>query len=139
MKREIEALGLALVLLAGLAAAFPQESPAPKPDTNKILGTWFLEINTGEMMINLILVLEEAEGKLSGKISEPTGMFTDSPLGNIVYEGETLTYDISVSTPPDGAVRTWKTRLKIGADAAEGEISSADLGMALALTGKRSK
>jgi hypothetical protein len=139
MKRTIMTLGLALILLAGVASAFPQENPASKPDRSRILGTWLLEGYAGEMVISMTLVLEEAEGKLAGKISEATGMFIDSHLGNIAYEGETLTYDINVSTPPDGAVRTWKTRLKIGADAAEGEIYNADLGMSLAISARRAK
>ncbi len=137
MKRTIVTLGLALAVLAGLGLALSQQTPAPKPDRAKILGTWTLEINAGEMTITLTLVLQEAEGKLAGKISEPNGMFTDAPLSNIEFDGESLAYDINVPSPPDGGVKVWRTQLKIGADTAEGDIANADLGMTALITGKR--
>jgi len=136
MKRTIITLSLALALLGGAISAFPQQNPAPKPDRGKILGTWLVEVYA-DAAINLTLVLEEAEGKLVGKISEPSGMFTDSPLSNIEYDGENLAYEISVASPPEGAVKTWKTQLKIGADVAEGVIANADLGISAQLSGKR--
>jgi len=137
MKRTIVTLGLALSLAAGLSLALPRQTPAPKPDRAKVLGTWALDIDAGQMIITLTLVLQEAEGKLAGKISEPNGMFTDSPLSNIEFDGENLAYDISVPSPPDGLVKVWKTELKIGADTAEGAIANADLGMTATVTGKR--
>jgi hypothetical protein len=137
MKRTIVTLGLALAFAAGLGLALSQQPPSPKPDKVKVLGTWTLDIDAGEMTITLTLVLGEAEGKLGGKISEPSGMFTDSPLSNIEFDGENLAYDISVPSPPDGVVKVWKTQLKIGADTAEGAIANADLGMTATVTGKR--
>ncbi|MGD1009290.1 MAG: hypothetical protein ABR951_03965 [Candidatus Aminicenantales bacterium] len=137
MMRTIVTLGLALAVLAGLGLALSQQIPAPKPDRAKILGTWTLDIDAGETTITLTLVLQEAEGKLVGKISEPNGMFTDSPLSNIEFDGENLAYDINVPSPPDGSVKVWKTQLKIGADTAEGAIANADLAMTATVTGKR--
>ncbi len=137
MKRTILALGLALALAVALGWSLPQQQAAPKPDLTKILGTWSLDIGTDQGGITLTLVLEAPEGKLSGKISEPNGMFTDAPLSNIEYDGENLAYDISVASPPDGAVKTWKTQLKVGADAADGVIANADTGMSASITGKR--
>jgi hypothetical protein len=137
MKRMIATLGLALAVLAGLGLALSQQSPAPKPDRAKVLGTWTLDIDAGEMTITLTLVLQEADGKLAGKISEANGMFTDSPLSNIEFDGENLAYDINVPSPPDGVVKVWKTELKIGADTAEGAIANADSGMTATVTGKR--
>ncbi|HYA48677.1 MAG TPA: hypothetical protein VEG35_03170, partial [Burkholderiales bacterium] len=110
---------------------------AAKPDLTKILGTWSLDIDAGGEVITLNLVLEAPQGKLAGKISEPNGMFTDSPLANIEYDGENLAYDIAVASPPDGAVKTWKTQLKVGADVAEGVIANADTGMSANVAGKR--
>ena len=137
MKRTILSLGLTLTLMAALGWAMPPQQAAPKPDLTKILGTWSLDIETGGAVITLTLVLEAPEGKLSGKISEPNGMFTDAPLSNIVYDGENLAYDISVSSPPDGAVKTWRTQLKVGADAVEGVIANEDTGMSANVAGKR--
>lgn len=138
MKRTIITLSLALALLAGAISAFPQQNPAAKPDRGKILGTWHMEVYA-DAVIDLTLVLEEAEGKLVGKISEPNGMFTDSPLSNIEYDGEALAFEITVASPPDGGVKTWKIQLTIGADVAEGVIANADLGLSAQLSGKRSK
>jgi hypothetical protein len=139
MKRTIVAMGLALALGCGLAVALPQQTGAAKADRTKILGTWNLDIDAGGTLITLSLILEEAEGKLGGKISEPNGMFTDVPLSNIEYDGETLAYDISVPSPPDGGVKVWRTQLKVGADVVEGGIANADTGMSALVTGKRVK
>lgn len=139
MKRTIVTVGLALALLAGLGLALPQQKPAPKPDRGKILGTWSLDIYAGGMTVTLTLVLEEAEGKLAGKISEANGMFTDAPLNNIEYDGESLAYDISIPSPPDGAVRTWRTELKVGEEVVEGGIANNEAGMSATINGKRVK
>ncbi len=143
MKRTIPTLVLAVALAAGLAMALPQQSPAPKPapkpDNGKVLGDWSLDIFAGGMTVTLNLTLAEAEGKLAGKISEPNGMFTDVALSGIQYDGETLTYDISVPSPPDGSAKIWRTELKVGQDAAEGNISNAEAGMSATITGKRVK
>ncbi|HVP91853.1 MAG TPA: hypothetical protein VMS75_11625 [Terriglobales bacterium] len=137
MKRTIVSLGLTLALLAAFGLALTPQQAAPKPDLAKVLGTWSLDIDTGGMVITLTLVLEAPEGKLAGKISEPNGMFTDSPLANIEFDGDNLAYDISVASPPDGAVKTWKTQLKVAADTAEGAIANADTGMTANVSGKR--
>lgn len=141
MKKTIVALSLTLALLAGTAAAFSQEKPAakPKPDMSKVLGTWLLEVNGGDGVISLVLALEAAGDKLAGKISEPNGMFTDAPLSAIEYDGETLVFEITVASPPDGAVKTWRTELKVGADAVEGVIANADQGLSAAVSGRREK
>ena len=139
MRRTIFTLSLALALLAGLGLALPQQKAAPKPDLGKILGTWSLDIDAGGSTITLTLVLEATDGKLTGKISEPNGMFTDSPVTNIEYDGESLAYVISVPSPPDGAVKDWKTQLKVGADVADGDIANADSGMSATISGKRVK
>lgn len=137
MKRTIVSLGLALSLLAAFGLARTAQQAAPKPDLAKVLGTWSLDIDAGGMVITLSLVLEAPEGKLAGKISETNGMFTDSPLANIEFDGENLAYDINVPSPPDGAVKTWKTQLKVAADVADGAIANADTGMSATVSGKR--
>jgi hypothetical protein len=139
MKRTIPTLILSVALAAGPALALPQQSPAPKPDNAKVVGDWSLDIIAGGTAITLNLTMAEAEGKLTGKISEPNGMFTDAPLTGIQYDGETLSYDISVASPPDGAVKIWRTELRLGEDAVEGNISNAEAGMSATVTGKRVK
>ena len=141
MRRTILTAALTIIVAAGLSLALPQQSPAPKPaskpDNAKVAGDWALDIFAGGATITLNLTIEVAEGKLAGKISEPNGMFTDVALTGIEYDGETLTYDISVPSPHDGAVKTWRTELKVGEDTVEGGISNAEAGMSAAITGKR--
>jgi hypothetical protein len=139
MKKMIGTLSLSLILLCAGSPALPQQNPGAKPDRAKILGTWTLEINANTMYIYLTLALEETSGQLSGKISEQNGMFADAPLSNIEYDGETLSYDISVPSPPDGLVKVWKTQLKVGDDTAEGAIANLELGMSAPIEAKRVK
>jgi hypothetical protein len=137
MKRTIMILGLALALLASRGLAQTGQPAPATPDLKKVVGTWSLDIDAGGMVITLNLVLEAPDGKLAGKISEASGMFTNAPLANIEYDGENLAYDITVASPPDGAVKTWKTELKVGADVADGVIANADTGTSAAIAGKR--
>jgi hypothetical protein len=133
------AAALSLVLICGRSPAWPAPQGARQPDPAKILGTWSLQIDTNGLITSLTLVLEESGGQLAGKISEDNGMFTDSPLSNIEYDGDNLAYDITVPSPPDSLIKTWKTQLKVGDDAAEGDIANADLGISVPITGKRVK
>ncbi len=139
MKKTILAAGLVMAFLAGPGLALSQVKPAPGPDKAKVLGSWSLDVFAGGMTITLSLLLEEAEGKLAGKISEANGMFSDAPLTNIEYDGERLAYDISIPSPPDGAVRAWRTELKVGEDVVEGNIANTEAGMSATISGKRVK
>jgi hypothetical protein len=139
MKKMIGTLGLTFILLCAWSPSFPQQESGSKPDRAKILGTWSLEINANSTFIYLTLALEESAGRLAGKISEQNGMFADTPLSNIEYDGENLAYDISVPSPPDGLVKVWKTQLKVGDDTAEGAIANLELGMSAPIEAKRVK
>jgi hypothetical protein len=139
MRRMISLVGVSMILFCSWSMALPRQKAAPKPDPAKVLGTWNLEIDANGMTITLTLVLNESGGLLAGKISEDNGMFTDAPLSDIEYDGDNLAYDISVPSPPDGLVKTWRTQLKVGDDVADGDITNADLGISIALTGKRVK
>ena len=141
-KRMIVAvLSLAVFALGSLALAqqAPQAPAKPKPDAGKILGTWNLEVSAEGSYFYLTMVLEQTEGKLTGKVSEQNGMFTDAALGNIEYTGAELSADVSVPSPPDGTIRTWALKFKVGEETLEGTISNADMGMTAAITGKRVK
>lgn len=139
MKKATVTLGLAVALLAGVCLAEPQQNAAPKPDKAKILGDWSLEIDAGGMIVSLAMVIGETEGKLSGKVSEQNGMFTDAALNNLEYTGAELSGEISVPSPPDGAVKVWAIRLNVGEETVDGSIANADTGMSAAIAGKRVK
>ncbi len=150
MKTRVAIALLALAVLLAAGASWAQQAPAKpqaaapaqvqaKPDRAKILGDWTLEVDAGGMIITLTMAMTETEGKLAAKVSEQNGMFTDAEMANIEYTGEELSGEISVPSPPDGGVRAWGIKLKVGEDAVEGLISNADAGMSAAITGKRVK
>ena len=129
---------IAFVACGGLTApAFAQDRPAP--DLGRILGTWTLEIYADGQSIALILLLENGDDGLGGRMSEQMGMFTDAPLNNVKYDGQTLTFEITVSSPPDGMERTWLAEFAVGEDKVEGTISNAEVGISAPITGKRTK
>jgi hypothetical protein len=141
MKKTLAAIVVAAAILtcgAAVAQQTPPKAP-PKPENGKIVGTWALDIDAGGMIINLTMVITEAEGKLSGKVSEQNGMFTDADLNNIEYNGEDFVGEISVSSPPDGSVKTWSIKTKVGEETLEGTIENADAGMSAGIAGKRVK
>ncbi len=132
------------LILAGLVACVGLTEPAsgqdpPQPDLGKILGRWTLEIYADGQTIALDLLLENSNKVLGGRMSEQMGMFTDAPLKNVKYEGQTLTFEITVSSPPDGMERTWLAELTVGQDMVEGTISNAEVGISAPITGKRTK
>jgi len=141
MKKSFAALlALAVGLTWGMALSqqAPPKAP-PKPENRKLVGTWALEVDAGGMIVSLTMVITETGGKLSGKVSEQNGMFTDADLANIDYNGSDFNGEISVPSPPDGAVKTWSIKTKVGEETLEGTIENADAGMSAALTGKRIK
>jgi len=125
--------------LAALGWAGPAVQTAAKPDLAKVLGTWDLELDADGQMFYLTMVLEKVEGKLAGKVSELNGMFTDAPLSEIAFDGETFKCVAAVPSPPDMATRPWVIELKFGADTAEGTIGNAELMISAAISGKRTK
>jgi len=130
------------VLLAGLvvgAWTAPAVQNVPKPDLSKVLGTWSLEINADGQVFYLTLVMEAVEGTLAGKVSEQNLMFTDTPLSDIAYDGETLKCTATVPSPPDMATRPWAIELKVGPESLEGTIANEELMISASMTGKRTK
>ena len=142
--RKIIAAALMGTAIWSLGLACPQQaaqaSQAPvKTDKAKILGTWNLDVNTGDSIVYLTLVMEDMDGKLAGKISEQNGMFTDAALANIEYSGDDFSTEISVPSPPDMAVKTWSIKAKVGDDTLAGSIANSDLGLSADISGKRVK
>jgi hypothetical protein len=67
------------------------------------------------------------------------GIFTDLPLKNIQLEGDILTFEVSVASPPDGIERVWTGQLKVADDTVEGTISNAEIEISASVSGKREK
>ena len=135
-KRKILAAGLSL--LAAAALCWGQAAPQSlKPES--LVGKWDLEISVDGQYYYMTLVLELVEGSLSGKVSEPNGMFTDAPCQNLAVDGKKFTCETNITTPPDGAVRTWTIAVEVEGETMTGSISNAELQIAAFLAGRLAK
>jgi hypothetical protein len=101
-KRKTLAVGLSV--LAAAALCWAQAAPQSLKPEN-LAGKWDVEISVDSQYFYITLVLELIEGKLTGKVSEPNGMFTDAPCQNLAIDGKKFTCETNIPTPPDGAVR----------------------------------
>ncbi len=126
---------VALVFSVVLAA--PAVGQVQKPNYEKILGTWSLEINAGNEFYYLILELKASEGILAGTLSEQSGMFKDSPLLEATFDEQTLKYSAKVPTPPDGAERLVKFEMKLIDMKLDGAVTIQDMEMTAPVTGTK--
>jgi len=131
-------IGLMTILLAAVVIAAPaQLQTKPKVDYGKITGTWALQVDAGGEYYYLTLELKVTEGKLEGGLSEQNGMFTNSPLSNVEFDGQTLKFDVKIPTPPDGSERLVKTEAKLVENKLEGLLTIPDLQMSVSITGTK--
>jgi hypothetical protein len=126
---------LSLLFLLGLAWQVAAQSQ--KPDYDKIVGTWSLEVNAGNEYYYLTLELAVNEGKLGGRLSEQSGMFKDAPLLETAFDGQTLKYSVKIPTPPDGAERLVKSEMKLVDNKLDGAITVQDLEITAPVTGTK--
>jgi hypothetical protein len=110
-----------------------------KADNGKIVGTWKVEVDAGDQIYDLSIVLKVTEDKLNGTVSESQGYLTDVPLANILFDGENLRFEFTSATPPDGLSRLVKAEFKVGPDKLEGTMSVPDLQAIVPATGAREK
>ncbi len=129
----------ALCFLIGLAPAFSLGQDQDYPAISGFLGTWDLEVYADGQSILLSLVLEKKNGRPSGILSEQMGIFTDLPLQNIKLEGDVLTFEVRVASPPDGIERVWTGQLKVKDDTVDGTISNAEIDISASVSGRREK
>lgn len=117
-----------------LGFSFPLKSQG-QVDFNKVVGIWDLEVNAGSEYYYLTLELKLFEGKLDGTLSEQSGMFNNSPLANLQYDGEGLSFEVTVPTPPDGAEKLVRSEFKLVNEKLEESMTIVDLGMTAPVTG----
>jgi hypothetical protein len=137
MKNAMKTSILMILMLIVAIEAPAQNQAQPKVNYDAIAGTWALEINTGDAYFYLTLNLKVTEGKLEGDVSEQNGMFTNTPLSNIEFDGQTLRYEMKVPTPPEGAERLVKTEVKLVDGRLEGALTVEELGVSAAVTGTK--
>lgn len=126
----------AAVVIAGDAVAMTAQE-AVKPES--LAGTWDVEITAEGAYVYVTLVLECADGKLSGKMSESTGLFTDAPCETFALEGRELSFSANLLSPPDGTVKLWKVEVEVAGDEMTGSIANADLALTASFAGKKAK
>jgi hypothetical protein len=129
----------ALCFLIGFVPVLSLARPQANPDLAGILGTWNLEVYADGQSILLSLVLEKKDGRPSGTLSEQMGIFTNLPLQNIKLDGDVLTFEVSVASPPDGIERVWTGQLKVADETVEGTISNTEIDISASVSGKREK
>jgi hypothetical protein len=125
----------ALLFLLGLV--WPAAGQGQKPNYDKIVGTWSLEVSAGNEFYYLTLELTVNEGKLGGKLSEQNGMFKDAPLLETAFDGQTLKYSVKIPIPPDGAERLVKSEMKLADNKLDGTLSIEDMAMTVPVTGTK--
>ncbi len=128
-------IAFALLFLLGLGGTTAAQGQ--KPDYDKIVGTWSLEVNAGNEFYYLTLELTVNEGKLGGKLSEQSGMFKDAPLLEPVFDGQTLKYSVKIPTPPDGAERLVNSEMRLADNKLDGTLTVQDLEMTVPVTGTK--
>ncbi len=110
-------------------------------EASKLTGDWQVVVEAEGQYFYLSLTLKEVEGKLEGTISEASGFFKDVALTNIKLEADSLHFEFTAPTPPDGLARQVVADLKITADyeKMEGSLYVPDLGVVSRATVTRQK
>ncbi|MGB8951988.1 MAG: hypothetical protein WCC06_04900 [Candidatus Aminicenantales bacterium] len=136
MKEARRIAPMALLVIGMLCWIVPLQSQ-DQVDFSKIIGSWDLEVNADSEYYYLLLEMNLVDGKLEGGLSEQGGIFTDSPLSNILFDGENFNFEVTVPTPPDGAERVVKGEFKLVEGKLEGTLIVADLGAEAPTTGTK--
>jgi hypothetical protein len=136
-KSFIWILALSSVLVFSLS--FTSLKSQEQLDFGKILGDWSVNVDADGEYYYLSLHLEKDESGLKGTISESMASFTDSPLSNIEYDGQSLSFEFTAPTPPDGFERVVKVEFEVGEEEMEGYVVLEDLGFSAPASASREK
>ncbi|MDI6697642.1 MAG: hypothetical protein QME85_01725 [Candidatus Saccharicenans sp.] len=126
-------LTMLLIFFSGLVTA--QEKPAVKPED--LVGDWELTVEAGEMVITLKLTLALENGVLGGKISEAYGTFAEMPVADLKVEDCSLSFNLTVPSPPDGMTRTWTFELQASGEDLSGLVYNNDVQVSVPVRGKK--
>lgn len=128
-------LPILILLACFLFARGSQETP----DYGKVVGVWKIEVEADGEYYYLTLNLKNVSGTLEGTISESMGYFTDVPVSEIVFDGESLTFEFTSPTPPDGVERQVSAEFKVNVDTLDGVVIVPELGVSATAKGTREK
>lgn len=132
MSRKFLIIMLAVMLMAFTTA---QEKPKVKPES--LVGSWELTVEAGEMVITLKLALALENGALSGKITDSYGTFSDVPVTDLKVENSSLSFNLTVPSPPDGLTRTWTFELQVSGEELGGIVYNNDIQVSVPVRGRK--
>lgn len=135
MSRKILLIMLAALLVAFNTVLLAQEKPTVKPES--LVGSWELTVEAGEMVITLKLALALENGALSGKISDSYGTFSEVPVTDLKIENSTLSFNLTVPSPPDGLTRTWTFELQVSGEELGGIVYNNDIQVSVPVRGRK--
>ena len=126
-----------LFIILGLVSGslLAQEKSAIEPQ--QISGNWEVVVEAEGMIIYLTLKLEIVENELTGKMSDQAGSFADISVSDLKLENNTLTFNLTVPSPPDGLVHTWSWELNIERDELEGIVFNPELAISVPVRGRK--
>ncbi len=99
-----------------------------KKSNGRVIGEWKIEVNGNGQYYYLTMTIAESSGKLSGSMSEQSGMFKDAPLTGVEFDGQNFSFEITVASPPDGLEKKWQASFTVEEDKMEGTISNDQVG-----------
>ncbi|MGB9835632.1 MAG: hypothetical protein ACPLRX_02695 [Candidatus Saccharicenans sp.] len=135
-KSVVLCLSIFVLLVLGSHSGLKAQTQAPvKPEA--LVGKWELVIEAEGMVINLVMQLNLENGTLAGKMTDQYGSFSDVPLTEVRLENDTLTFILTVASPPDGLVRPWTFELEFKEEEMEGQVYNSELGISVPVRGKK--
>jgi hypothetical protein len=135
MKKEKILLMLVIPLLLVDRNLPAQEKSAVEPQ--QVVGNWEVVVEAEGMIIYLTLKLEMVEKALAGRMSDQYGTFTDTSVSDLKLENDTLTFGLTVPSPPDGLTRMWSWELKVDGDQLDGIVFNTELGISVPVRGRK--
>ncbi len=137
MFRKLLSITLVALVMSFSGVLVAQEKPAVKPES--LAGSWDLTIEAGEMVLTLRLTLVLENGALSGKISDSYGTFSDVPVTDLKIENSTLSFNLTVPSPPDGLTRTWTFEFQVNGEEIGGIVYNNDIQVSVPVRGQKVK
>lgn len=135
MPRKFLMVMLVALLMVFSTVMVAQEKPAVKPES--LVGSWELTVEAGEMVITLKLTLALENGALSGKISDSFGTFSEVPVTDLKVENSSLSFNLTVPSPPDGLTRTWTFELQVSGEELGGIVYNNDIQVSVPVRGRK--
>jgi hypothetical protein len=122
MTRSLRLSAAALAVLAVLAVP----SLAQTPKKADVVGTWTgpAVVSDDGNTVDIIVVIDKAEGGYSGKLSDTSGLVPESPLRKIEFKDNKLSFEFDLAQGMDTTLI--KIELALEADTLKGAWSDPD-------------